>query len=249
MTGPLARLSRRPWLVTGANGLLTSAIAHRLAGVGVPMLLHVHGRTDRIDSLLHGSNPAVFADLENAGDRDLLVSQAIRLAPLGGLVLGASRFQMTPPDDTSGLTGTLSLDLLAPVELALRLAPHMAPGGRIILFGDAGTTLGWPSYTAYLAAKGGVEAALPSLARRLGPRVVVLGVAPGAVEGAPSPPEGTLRHRTALGRPASPEEVARAILRFAALPSPVSHGRILVVDGGRRLYPAESVVAAGPGGS
>ncbi|HHQ49611.1 MAG TPA: SDR family oxidoreductase, partial [Acidobacteria bacterium] len=203
--------------------------------------------SDRLDGLHR--HPRLAADLASTADRDALVARAAAMAPLGGLVVGASRFERTPPGDEADVRPALALDLEAPLELALRLAPHMVSGARIVLFGDAGTALGWPSYPAYLAAKGGIEAAASSLAHRLGPEIVVLAVAPGAVEGAPPPPQGAIRHRTALGRMATPEEVARAILRFAALPPTVSHGRILVVDGGRRLFPPGSFVDPGSGGS
>ncbi len=233
---PLGRLSRRPWVLTGANGLLISSIAHLLARNGYPLLLHLHRRSDRLGDLLE-LHPGLKADLGSVEGRHLLVSQAVRLAPLGGLILGASRFQATPSGETPATGAILALDLEAPVELALLLAPHMAPGGRIVLFSDAGTSLGWPSYPTYLAAKGGIEAATRSLARRLGPDLVVLSVAPGALEGAPPPPDPIIEHRTALGRLGTVAETAEAILRFAALPPTVCHGQTLLVDGGRRLFP------------
>jgi len=223
-------------VVTGANGLLASAIAHLLAGEGLPLLLHIHRRSERLAGIA-GTHPTVAADLGTAAGRDLLVRRAGELAPLGGLVLAASRFEGTGDATSEGVAATLSLDLEAPLDLALRLAPSMAPGARIVLFSDTGTVLGWPSYPAYLAAKGGIEALTLSLARRLGPRTVVLAVAPGALEGAPPPPDSVVEHRTALGRLGTPGEVARAVLRFAALPAPVCHGQILLVDGGRRLFP------------
>ncbi|HHQ48303.1 MAG TPA: SDR family NAD(P)-dependent oxidoreductase, partial [Acidobacteria bacterium] len=153
---PLARLPRRPWVVTGANGLLTSAIARELDR-RCPLLLCHHRSSDRLDGLHR--HPRLAADLASTADRDALVARAAAMAPLGGLVFGASRFERTAEGDGASVRAALTLDLEAPLELALRLAPHMASGARIVLFGDAGTALGWPSYPAYLAAKGGIEAA------------------------------------------------------------------------------------------
>lgn len=234
--GPLARLPRGAWLVTGANGLLSSTIAARLDAEGLPLLLHLHHRTKRVTGLKQ-RHPAVEADLATVAGRVRLIQAASRLGLLGGLLLGASNFRATPPSGDPGVSPILRLDLEAPLDLALRLAPRLAPGGRIILFSDAGTALGWPSYPVYLAAKGGLEAATRSLARRLGPRLVVLCAAPGALEGAPPPPDSVVLHLTPLARLGTPAETAEAILRFAALPPSVCHGACLSIDGGRRLTP------------
>ncbi len=232
--GPLAALPRGAWLVTGANGLLSSAIATRLDAETLPLLLHIHRRSDRLASLRE-RHPTLEADLATTAGRDRLIETASRLAPLGGLVLAASDFRATPRSGDPEVSAILRLDLEAPLDLALRLAPHLGPGGRIVLFSDTGTTLGWPSFPVYLAAKGGLEAATRSLARRLGPRLVVLCAAPGALEGAPAPPDPVVLHLTPLARLGTPAETAEAILRFAALPPSVCHGACLPIDGGRRL--------------
>lgn len=226
-----------PWLITGANGLLTSAVAFRLHRGGTPLLLHVHERTHRIRDLLE-LHPSVRGDLATPGPRREVLAAVESHAPLGGLVLGASRFEPEPVSSTPprALAATVERELVAHLEIVGALHRRLIDGARIVLFSDTGTALGWPSHPAYLAAKAGLEAATRSLARDLGPRLVVFCVAPGSLEGAPPPPEGVTRHRTALGRPGTPDEVARAVVAYSALPTTVIQGSCLVVDGGRRLY-------------
>lgn len=226
-----------PWLVTGANGLLTSAVARRLEERGEQLILHVHRGRDRVAGLVQ-RYPVRAADLASPhGARDI-AAWALSHAPLGGLVLGASAFVKTPLStiDPPEIERQLRIEIGSHLEIIARLGPSIADGGVIILFSDVGVRLGWPSYPVYLAAKGALEAASRSLARSLGPRVVVTCVAPGSLEGAPSPPEGTLAGRTALGRAGTPEEVADAVIRWIGLPAGVIHGACLLVDGGRHLY-------------
>ncbi len=227
-----------PWLVTGANGLLTSAVARELHRGGCPLLLHVHERTHRIGDLL-AAHPSLAADLAARPSRRAFLREVLRRPPLGGLVLGASRFEPAPlgSGDPGKPAGILERELVSHLELVHGLASQLEDGARIVLFSDAGTVLGWPSFGAYLAAKAGLEAAARSLARALGPRVVVFSVAPGSLEGSPPPPDATVRHRTALGRSGTADEVARAVVGYCALPPTVTQGTCLVVDGGRRLYP------------
>ncbi len=227
-----------PWLITGANGLLTSAVARGLHGRGHALLLHVHENTHRIGDLVD-SNPSLEADLATAPSRRDFVAAARSHAPLAGLVLGASRFEAAPTGDPGAPAAgpIVERELSAHLELIQGLHRHLVDGGRIVLFSDTGTVLGWPSYGPYLAAKAGLEAATPALARALGPRLVVFCVAPGSLEGAPPPPGSVVRHRTALERLGSPEEVARSVVELCGLPAPVVQGQCFVVDGGRRLYP------------
>ncbi len=220
-----------PVLVTGANGVLTSGVAARLARRH-GLILHRHRNTDRLRAAGLERWPVVAADLASREGLERLTAAARRAAPLAGLVLGASAFHRTPPDESASLSPVLRLELQAHLELVHRLHHLVLPGGRILLFSDAGTRMGWPTYDAYLAAKCGLECALRSLARALGPRLVVFGVAPGLVEGgAPAPPQVSERH-VSLGRPARPPEVVEAILRAWDLPPAVTHGQVLHIDGG-----------------
>lgn len=227
-----------PVLVTGANGLLTSGVARRLADLGTPLLLHVHRDTSRVDRAaeLAGCH-RIVADLSSDDGRRQVVSEASTWAPLGGLVLGASRFTRTPIEDLDPATvrSVLGLELECHLELVASLARHLARGSRVVLFSDTAIAFGWADYPAYLAAKGGLDAAVRSLARALGPRVTVLAVAPGSLEDTPPPPDGDPSTTTALRRRGTVEEVAAATVGLMRLPQSVVQGATVPVDGGRRL--------------
>lgn len=236
--GGRAAWYERSVVVTGANGLLTSAVARQLAILGAPLLLHVHRETSRIDSTCELARAdRIAADLSTTEGRELVIRRAAALAPLGALVLGASRFTRTPVEqlDHATVRSVLGLELESHLEIVGGLARHLAAGARVVLFTDTATTIGWADYPVYLAAKGGLDAAVRSLARSLGPRVSVLGVAPGSLDGTPAPPDGDPRETTALGRRGTAAEVAAATVGLMRLPQAVIHGVTVPVDGGRRL--------------
>ncbi len=231
---PVAALADKPpVLLTGANGLLISALATRLQRFS-PLLLQVHRRRNRLGTAGLEGHPVVEADLSSGHGVVTVAEAARRAAPLGGLVLGASAFEKTHPvaDQPQQVRDVLALELAAHLELIHRLHASVQDGGRIVLFSDAGIPRGWPSYDAYLAAKAGVETATRSLARALGPRIVVFCIAPGLTRGAASPPQGTTLEDVALGRAADPGEIATFVIRAWNLPSAVTHGQVLHVDGG-----------------
>lgn len=94
-----------------------------------------------------------------------------------------------------------------------------------------------PRHAAYLETKRQLAAATKRLAVEGAPLLRVNGVAPGAI----LPEAGGAWSRavvdaTVLGRTASPEDVAQAVV-FLATASAVT-GQILYVDGGRHLKPS-----------
>jgi len=230
-----------PVLVTGSNGVLMAAIAASLAPRH-PLLLHVHERTDRAAAIASSAEPLLHADLASPDGPAGLAAAVRKQAPvLSGMVLGAASFVRTPldrlADGDTAIREVLALDLAAPLELVHALHATVADGGRIVLLTDAGARAGWPSYDAYVAARTGLEGAVRSLARALGPRLVVFALAPGLVDGATAPfPPRLALEGTALGRPAAAAEVARALERAWTLPPAVLHGAVLTVDGGLALH-------------
>lgn len=123
-------------------------------------------------------------------------------------------------------------------EAARRM--HDQGSGSIIAFSSIRAQVVEPGQSVYSATKAGVAQIVKALAAELGPRGVrVNAVAPGVVETAltrpiTSRPEWYQAYaaRTALGRWATPEDIAGAVVFLASDAARYVTGSVLVVDGG-----------------
>ncbi len=139
----------------------------------------------------------------------------------------------------------LDTNLLGPANVCYCAARHMIKngcGGRIINISSRGAFRGEPDGPAYGASKAGLNAMSQSLAKHLAPHGIVVGVvAPGFVETDMAAdllagPEGdSIRSQSPIGRVARPEEVAQAVLFFAAEGAEFSTGAIIDVNGASYL--------------
>jgi pteridine reductase len=93
-------------------------------------------------------------------------------------------------------------------------------------------------HAVYSAAKAGLVMLTRALARELAPEVRVNAIAPGAVlwpeAGMDEERKDKILAQTPLQRRGAPEDIARAVLFFAA-EAPFVTGQILAVDGGRSV--------------
>jgi len=115
--------------------------------------------------------------------------------------------------------------------------------GAIVNIGSACNQVPFPKLVAYTASKGGIEMFTKVSALELGPhRISVNCVAPGAIltertlREAPDY-EGSWSALTPLGRVGGPQDVANAVLFFAAEKSSFVTGQTLFVDGGLFMAP------------
>jgi NAD(P)-dependent dehydrogenase (short-subunit alcohol dehydrogenase family) len=131
------------------------------------------------------------------------------------------------------LDATWRLNLTFPLLAAQALGPRLADGGCLQLLLDIAIQRPFLKRLPYSAAKAGLAALVPGLARQLAPRVRVVGHALGTVLPGPEDDPAWLASRTLVQRNGTPEDLARA-LRFAA-DSPYLTGAILTLDGGTRL--------------
>ena len=113
--------------------------------------------------------------------------------------------------------------------------------GRIINTGSILGRAGVPGFSAYAAAKAGIEALTRTWARELGPYgVTVNAVVPGFIDtplnaGLPKALVAELIARTPLGRPGLVQDVANAHLFLASDAAAFVNGALLHVDGGLTL--------------
>jgi NAD(P)-dependent dehydrogenase (short-subunit alcohol dehydrogenase family) len=118
----------------------------------------------------------------------------------------------------------------------------MGRGGRIVNVASRGAFRGEPGQPAYGASKAGLIAFGQSLARALGPAgISVTAVAPGftdtdmAVDALAGEEGERRRAESPLGRIATPEEVAAAVLYLASPQAEFATGTVLDVNGASYL--------------
>ena len=249
LPAPSKVLAGKTALVTGAARRVGATIVRVLHGAGANVLLHYRSSAADAGRLAAELN-AVRGRSVSLADCDLLdVTQhpgliAAALEAFGALdilVNNASTFYPTPVGDITGtdwddLVGT---NLKAPLFLAQAAAAALHQrSGLIINLADIHGMRPLRRYPVYSVAKAGVIMLTLALARELGPHVRVNAIAPGPVmwpeDGMDPALEAKILARTALKRPGSAVDVARACLFFAA-EAPYVTGQILAVDGGRSI--------------
>jgi pteridine reductase len=246
---PHSPLKGKTVLVTGAARRVGAAISCALHAAGANVLLHYRSSAEeatRLAAALNGARAGSAAtaqcDLLDVAKLPLLVAEASRV--FGGLdilVNNASSFYPTPVGDISeidwdDLVGT---NLKAPLFLAQAAAPLLhASSGLIVNLTDIHGKRPLRRYPVYSIAKAGLIMLTLALAREFGPHVRVNAIAPGPVlwpeDGLDPQQQANIVAGTALKRPGSPEDVARAVVFFAT-EAPYVTGQVLAVDGGRSI--------------
>jgi NAD(P)-dependent dehydrogenase (short-subunit alcohol dehydrogenase family) len=172
---------------------------------------------------------------------------------LGGidvLVNNAGVFEPHPITGTSydewqgAWQRTLAVNLVGAANVTWCAVQHMirGRGGKIVNVSSRGAFRGEPSHPAYGASKAGLIAFGQSLARALGGHdIVVTAVAPGFVQtdmaARELAGEGGAKRRaeSPLGRIATAEEVAAAVVFLASPEAAMASGSVLDVNGASYL--------------
>ncbi|MDD7918959.1 SDR family oxidoreductase [Actinomycetospora callitridis] len=239
--------STRVALVTGGSGGIGRAVAERLARDGMAVAVHYAGNKARAEEVVAaveaaggraiavGGDVAEPAEMEAAFDAveeafggiDVVVNTAgiMVLAPIAELDL----------DDLDRMHRT---NIRGTVVVAQQAARRVRTGGAIVAFSTSVTRLSFPTYGAYVASKGAVEALVPVLARELrGREVTVNAVAPGPtatplfLEGKTEEQVAGLAEAAPLERLGQPDDIAEAVA-FLAGPARWVNGQTLFANGG-----------------
>jgi 3-oxoacyl-[acyl-carrier protein] reductase len=245
----------RAVLVTGASRGIGAAIAREFAAAGDRVAVHYGASRERAEevaaSLAGEGHVVAGADLADPEALRAMVDRAAEA--LGGvdvLVNNAGVFVHHPINDTTyeewqrAWSDTLAVNLVGAANVTWCAVRHMiaAGGGRIVNVSSRGAFRGEPTQPAYGASKAALIAFGQSLARALGPhRIAVTTVAPGwtetdmAADSLSGPRGDAIRAESPLGRVATPEDVARAVLYLASPGAEMASGAVLDVNGASYL--------------
>ena len=236
-------------IVTGAGSGIGAAAARLLAEAGARLaLIDFADAETRILGQAIGAE-AFQADVRDESATGAAISAAVQaLGGLDGLVNCAGvattqTLENTSLDDWRRLVDTN----LTGVFLTCRAAiPALRASDRGVIVNLASASGLTPSFAgaAYSASKAGVVMLSKALARELAPTIRVNAVCPGAVRtpmfsqmtGGAADADAVVGAGYALGRIATPEEIAKAILFLAGDDSAYVTGVALAVDGGRSFH-------------
>jgi 3-oxoacyl-[acyl-carrier protein] reductase len=240
-------------VVTGAAGGLGSAICRALAAHGATVVTGYHRSMEPAAALareLPGPGRGHFAVHLPVTD-SLALNEAARVigARTGRvdiLVNCAGTTQFVAHDDLDGLTDGLIDEILAtnvrgPFAAIRAFRPWLDAhnDGLVVNISSIAAKTAMGSNVMYCASKAALDNLTASLARALGPHIRVLSVSPGLIDtefvrSLDTQWRDEQAAATVLGRLATPDEVAHAVIAAATLLR-FTTGVALPVDGGRPL--------------
>jgi NAD(P)-dependent dehydrogenase (short-subunit alcohol dehydrogenase family) len=243
-----AELSGVTAVVTGGTSGIGRAAAVALARLGahVAVVGRDKNRGDEVvREITEAGGHAEFlaADLSDEHAAQDLAERAVAaLGRVDVLVNNAGVFPFVSTEQTgdADFDWVYRVNVKAPYFLVAGLAPAMAERGHgaIVNVSTVVADIGVPGMGLYGSSKAALELLTKSWAAEFGPRGVrVNAISPGPTRTPGTAVLGEGLHQLAAGgpagRPASPEEIADAIVYLATERSSFVHGAVLAVDGGR----------------
>jgi 3-oxoacyl-[acyl-carrier protein] reductase len=234
-------------LVTGGSGGIGKTVAEKLAADGMAVGVHYAGNKAKADETVAaivaagGRAIAVGGDVADEEAMSAAFDQVEK--EFGGIdvVVNTAGIMLLSP------IATLNLDDLDRMHrtnirgtfvVSQQAARRVRSGGAIINFSTSVTKLQFPTYGAYAASKGAVNAMTLVLARELrGKDITVNAVAPGPtatdlfLDGKDETAIQTLAKASPLERLGLPSDIAEAVA-FLAGPARWVNGQIIYVNGG-----------------
>ena len=237
------RLKGKTILITGAARRLGKIFALACAQAGADVVIH-HGHSDaeaedvRKEIIGLGRRAWIFkADLSDGSQMNSLIPSIIKSTPLHGLVNSAAIFASLTLENTAleDWQKHIGINLTAPFLLSQSFAKQAPDGARIVNILDWRALRPGADHFPYTVSKAGLAAMTKSLAVALAPKVIVNGLALGAIlppsDGKPKP---YIIKNVPAGRWAEKSEIDEALLFLLTCPAYIT-GEIIHLDGGRHL--------------
>ena len=240
-------MTERVAIVTGASGGIGQGVAVLLGEAGMAVAVHYAGNRDRAEE--------AAGEVKNAGGRAMVVSADISdeaqvaalfdevEAEFGGVdvVVNTAGIMLLSPlteldfDDFDRMHRT---NVRGTFVVSQQAARRVRKGGAIINFSTSVTKLAVPSYTAYAATKGAVDAMTMILAKEMrGRDITVNAVAPGPTatplyfNGKPQEVIDAAKKAPPLERLGEPADIAE-VVAFLAGPARWVNGQVIYTNGG-----------------
>ena len=239
------QLSSKVALVTGAAKRIGRSIALRLADEGADLVVNYETSQSEAEQLVgeiaaHGRRAvAIQADVSKKADVDKLFAHVDKefgrldiLVNNAGIFFPAKFEELTEEQWDRIMNVNLKSQFLC-AQAAIPLLRRGAGQSHIVNISSLGGLLAWPAFTHYCVSKAGVIMLTRSLARALGPKILVNSVAPGTIQFPGESPDEDYIRKVPLHRTGTGEDIADAVAFFVK--SDFITGQILPVDGGRTL--------------
>ncbi|MDI9331210.1 MAG: SDR family oxidoreductase [Alphaproteobacteria bacterium] len=243
-------------LVTGASGGIGSAIALAFAAQGARVVVHYHQRREQAEQLaaqcqqLGGDGWALAADLTDASQTCALIERVrTEFGHIDSLIHNAYAPYRFNPDqrlrfwelDWDSVQLQIDGSVRACFELCQAALPLMRErsNASIVLIGTDLVSRPTIAYTDYATAKSALLGLARQMAADLGPLGIrVNTLAPGLVQGTrasaqtPESVREQIARITPMGRVATPQDVAGAVMLLTSSQAGFITGQLLHVDGG-----------------
>lgn len=235
-------------IVTGGSGGIGGAAAAALAARGMAVVVHYSGGPERagkvVASIQEAGGQAVAAPGDIADETEMAALFDTTEERFGGVdvVVNTAGIMVLAPVaemDLDAFDRMHRVNVRGTFVVSQLAARRLRPGGALINFSTSVTRLQQPSYAAYAASKGAVEAMTLILARELrGRDVTVNAVAPGPtatplfLEGKSPELVERIAAASPLERLGTSEDIASAVAFLAGPDGRWVNGQVLFANGG-----------------